>query len=72
VPPFTPSNIFFAISSLIDPDNQSTSIRKMNEARKSSCLIPTEGLNSLVGLPFTRMNIDVEAKHHLIYVIHLV
>jgi len=47
------------------------SIRNKNGVIRSHCLNPFEGLNSLVGLPLTKIEIMVDLIHHLSHPIHL-
>jgi len=57
-PMVTLSNYYFSTAFLTTPAKPSVRIRKINGARGSPCLNPLLGLNSLVGLPLTSIEID--------------
>lgn len=72
---FFPTFILFRSPSLsifsIAPDRTLATIRKRKGASGSHCLSHFSGLNSLVGLPFTRTDRDDDPKQPVIHLIHI-
>ena len=66
-----PSNRFFSWASLIKPTRPSTTILNRNGANGSPCLSTLWGVNSVVGLPLTNMEIEADFRQPSIHVIHL-
>jgi len=71
LPTFTPLRKFVLIAYLTNPDNPSVTTRNKNGTSGSSYLSPLVGLNSIVGLPLTRTETEVDSKHPLIHITHL-